>query len=250
MARRLCVEGDFHLVGIHRGNHPEEAQALVDGTRAGGRQAVLIEADAGRMDTIPELARRVGELTGGAGFELVVHSCADASYGRALHEDRSKELHPKQLIKTFEIMAHSFLIWGQELFHAGQLPEGSQVLALPNLLDSMVLPGFCAVGAAKAALNTYVSYMAMEMGAKGVRVNGLRFAVTPTGALSRMQFGDAALKVAGKMNPRGEVMDCEDVADFVELMVDGRAAWLNGAIIDLSGGTHLGAAMQAFGLRP
>ncbi|MCB9745666.1 MAG: SDR family oxidoreductase [Alphaproteobacteria bacterium] len=250
VARRLTQKCGVSVLGLHRGNHPEEAAALVAGAQAAGARAVLIEADAGRTEHVPELAEQVREALGGATLDLVVHSLADASPGRVVHEDPRKQLHPKQLHKTFEVMAHSFLVWGQALFHAGLLPPGSQLLALPNLLDSMVLPGFCAVGAAKAALNTYVSYMAVELGARGVRVNGLRFGVTPTGALSRMHFGDAALRTAADMTPRGENMDCEDVADFIELLIDGRAEWLNGAIIDLGGGVHLGAARQAFGIRP
>ena len=41
----------------------------------------------------------------------------------------------------------------------------------------------------------------------------------------------------------------EDVADFVELLLDPRAAWLNGAVIDFDGGEHFTLGDRLFGLK-
>jgi NAD(P)-dependent dehydrogenase (short-subunit alcohol dehydrogenase family) len=246
---RLLRGAAANIIGVHRGNFPEEAAALEAMAAASGARCVLIRGDAGRLENIAGLTAQVTEILAGAQLDMVVHSCADGSSGLVLSVDPKQQLHPKQVLKTFEIMAHSFLFWGQALVGAGLIRQGGQLLALPNTMDEIVARGFCAIGASKAALVAYIKYMANELGRVGVRTNGLRFGATPTAAFQRMPTHEETLAAVVEANPMGRHTTVEDVADLVELLLDPRAAWLNGAVIDFDGGEHFTLGDRLFGLK-
>ncbi|MBK7761125.1 MAG: SDR family oxidoreductase [Deltaproteobacteria bacterium] len=250
ICRRFLETSRANIIGVHRGNFPEEAAALMAIAEATGTRCVLLVGDAGRLDNIAGLTEQVTAILNGDQLDMVVHSCADGSSGLVVCDDPKIQLHPKQVLKTFEIMAHSFLFWGQALVNAGLMRRGGQLLALPNTMDELVARGFCAIGASKAALVAYIKYMANELGRLGVRTNGLRFGATPTAAFQRMPTHEATLAAIVDTNPMGRHTTVEDVADFVELLLDPRAAWLNGAVIDFDGGEHFTLGDRLFGLKP
>lgn len=243
----MALKCGMNVVGVHRGNYPELARALQDELRAAGRRCELLVGDAGRMSTLHPLLDQVKAMVPPGQLRIFVHSLADASRGLIVHEDPAKRVHVKQILKTMEVMAHSFLVWGQELFEAGLLGEGSQLLALPNHAETVYVRGFAPIGVAKAALNAYVHYMALELAPHGIRVNGLRFGPTLTEGLRRMRPNDGDMAIWRNIAPTGQLTTTADVGDFVELMVDPRARWLTGSIIDLTGGWHLAIADSVLG---
>lgn len=240
IARALALRCGMNIIGFHRGHYPEEAERLAAEIGAAGRRCVLIVGDAGRLEPLPGLLQQVAAQVPKGQLRFFVHSVADAAAGTLLDPDPKRRIHPKQILKTFEVMAHSFLFWSQGLFEAGLFSRGSQILALPNHGDSVIVRGFAAIGASKAALNTYIHYMTLEFAPHGIRVNGLRFGPTLTDGLRRMWVDEASLARARSVSPSGRFTTTDDVADFVELLADDRAAWLNGSIIDLTGGWHVG----------
>ena len=56
-------------------------------------------------------------------------------------------------------------------------------------------------------------------------------------------FGDAGTEITAKvhadLNPAGRICTLEEVGDFVSLLASPKAAWMNGATIDFTGGTTL-----------
>jgi enoyl-[acyl-carrier protein] reductase III len=246
-ARALASAG-LSIIGLHRGNHGESADELRQHCLEAGVDCVLIEGDAGRLKNIEALLAQVAAALGDARLHLVVHALADASAGLLFHPEGRAQLHPKQILKTFEIMSHSFLWWGQGLMGAGLMGTSSSIWGLPNCMDILTARGFGAIGPSKAALVGYIHFMASEFGRHGVRVNGIRFGATPTPAFQRMPNYKEALQTAEQVNPMGRHTRAEDVGNFLALMADPRAAWINGAVVDLDGGEvrNIGDAM--FGL--
>lgn len=237
VARAVARNDALNVIGVHRGNHVDEAAALKADVEAAGVRCELLVADAGRIAHIDELVAAMGAVMGPDGrVALVLHSVADASVGPIVHPDPKRALHPKQILKTFEVMAHSFLFWGQRLFSAGLLAPSARILALLNTMDSHVAPAATAIGASKAALGAYVRYMADELGPHGIRVNAVRFGASDTYAFSRVPGSDVVLSNMRGINPLGRNVDPADVASFVSLLLDPRAASVNGAILNVDGG--------------
>jgi NAD(P)-dependent dehydrogenase (short-subunit alcohol dehydrogenase family) len=241
VARALARDLRLHVFGIHRGHHAEDAAALADDIRRDGRSAVMHVADAGTPDGVVACAAAVRERVGTGRIAVVVHSLSGASLGHFLSE-RGDPFHPKQFDKTFNYLAHSFAYWAQALHEGHLLAPGALILGLTNALHDQVLHNCGLVAAAKAALQTYVRYLAIELGRVGHRVNLLKFGtvVTPAlrtvlgpGALARMEATHA------DMIPAGRMCTLEEVAGIVTTLARPECAWFNGATIDYTGGMTL-----------
>lgn len=246
IARSLACQSGLDVVGFHRGNHPEAAEAVRRDVEAAGRRCVLLERDAGRIESI---AAHVEDLAGilgpEEGLQIAVHALTGASLGPvACRERPERALHPRQIARTFDAMAHSFLFWGQGLVHADLFARGGQLLGLLNFQDESTPPGFAAIGGVKGALTSYVRHMAFEFPRYGVRVNALRFGATETEAFTHVPSADAALENIARVSPMGRNVDIEDVGKFVSLLADERAEFLNGSIIPFDGGETAAYAVQ------
>ena len=93
---------------------------------------------------------------------------------------------------TLDVMAHSLVYWTQDLFFAGLLAPGARIFAMTSAGDHIVWPAYGAVSAAKAALESHVRQLAVELAPHRVAVNALRAGVTDTPALRKIpgQRGD------------------------------------------------------------
>lgn len=98
------------------------------------------------------------------------------------------------------------------------------------------LPDHTAYCASKGALDQLTRVMAVELGAKGIRVNS----VNPTVVLTEM--GRAAWSSEEKAAPMlariplGRFAEEEDVVDVIVFLLSRRAAMVNGAFVAVDGG--------------
>jgi len=246
VARSLARKNGLDIVGFHRGNHAAEAAAVQHDVEQAGRRCILIEHDAGRLEGIPAQVSRIAECLGRSdGLQIVVHALTGASLGPvACRKDPARALHPRQVARTFDAMAHSFLFWGQALVHEGLFARGGQLLGLLNFQDESTPPGFAAIGGVKGALTAYVRHMAFEFPRYGVRVNALRFGATETEAFGHVPNAHAALDNIARVSPMGRNVQIDDVGSFVSLLADERAQFLNGSIIPFDGGETAAYAVQ------
>ena len=244
IARTLARKNRLNVLGFHRGHHTEEAGELQAEIRGLGLRCELVQANAGRLDTIPELTDEVARLLSGDTIKVMVHSLADASVGPLVHHEEGVALQPKQLLKSFEVMAHSFVFWGQNLFTRGLFGPQSQIIGLLNYLERHVLVGGAAIGASKAALSGYMRYMAGEYAPYGVRVNGIRFGPVDTFASRHVPNFARGHAAFARLNPMGRNGTVTDVADMLSLLLDPRAGFVNGEIISVDGGEERSVMKQ------
>ena len=66
---------------------------------------------------------------------------------------------------------------------APQMPAGSSIVAISSLGAQRVLENYVLVGTSKAALESLVRYLAVELAPRGIRVNAVSGGVVETGAL-------------------------------------------------------------------
>ena len=66
---------------------------------------------------------------------------------------------------------------------APKMPTGSSIVAISSLGSQRVLPNYVLIGASKAALESVVRYLAVELAPRGIRVNTVSGGVVETAAL-------------------------------------------------------------------
>jgi NAD(P)-dependent dehydrogenase (short-subunit alcohol dehydrogenase family) len=241
IARAVSRDPGLHVYGIHRGHYMDDAKALEAELRAAGRRVVMHVGDAGTPDGVRVCADAVGAALEPRSIALVVHSLSGASLGHFL-ATRNDPFHPRQFEKTFNYLAHSFAYWAQTLHAQDLLAPRARLLGLTNALHDGVLHNCGLIAAAKAALEMYVRYLAIELGAFGHRVNLLKFGTVVTPAL-RTVLGPQALarmeEIHREMIPAGRMCTLDEVAQMVSMLTRPETEWFNGATIDFLGGMTL-----------
>jgi NAD(P)-dependent dehydrogenase (short-subunit alcohol dehydrogenase family) len=241
IAQAVAKDPGLHVFGMHRGRYPEQAAQVERAIQAACGRLVLRQADAATPEGAAQAADALKELAGPRSVKLLVHAIASASVGRFVSGEED-QLHPRQVQKTFDAMAHSFVYWAQALVARDLLAPSARLLGLTNPLDESHLPNTGLITAAKAALEMYVRHLALELGPKGHRVNLLKFGTVMTPAIRHVYSPETLARLEEahrRMNPAGRLCTVEEVARFVRVLVGDDADWFNGATIDFSGGMML-----------
>ncbi len=242
IARALALDPGLNIFGIHRGNHPEGANEVRESVLACGRKIHFRIGDAGTLEGVQAGADELQAVTGPHSIAFVVHSLANASVGR-LASGAADQVTPRQVYKTFDSMAHSYLFWTQELLERKLLAPGAHILGLTNWMTDSVLPGAALIAATKEVLGVYTRHLARELGPLGYRVNLLKFGGVFTPAVEKT-FGEARLQrlrqVLGRLATSHQISTADEVARFVSILASDASARFNGATIDFTGGESQG----------
>lgn len=238
-AAALSRRHRLNVFGVHRGNHLDTAEQVQRAVQASGATCHLRMAEAGTHSAAREGARELLSVAGPRSVRIFVHAIANASVARLVTGEGPPPAHPKQVQKTFEAMAHSFLWWAQALYELDLLAPGARLLALSNPMTDQILRGTALVAAAKAALEIYVRHMAAELGPSGFRVNILKFGAVNTNALRATVGAEGADRIERAVRavvPAGRLLRIEEVGELIALLAGEEMAWFNGATIDFTGG--------------
>lgn len=154
-------------------------------------------------------------------------------------EFASTELSTRDVQLTIEAMGTSLLDWVNELRARRLFAQDTRVLAFTSEGSRRVWPGYAAVSAAKATLESLVRSIAFELGPLGIRANCVQAGVTDTRALAFVPGSDLLKLQAVARNPMGRLTTPEDVANAVSLLCKPEAAWINGTTLVVDGGEHL-----------
>ncbi|MBM3462081.1 MAG: SDR family oxidoreductase [Armatimonadetes bacterium] len=150
-------------------------------------------------------------------------------------------LDDEDLARTIHSMGTSLLSWVQAIHRNGLFGPDARVLGLTSEGNTVAWPGYAAVAAAKGALECLSRAIAVEYAPYGVRCNILQPGVTDTPALRLIPGNEKMRAVAIQKNPYGRLTTVEDVADVISLLCRDEARWINGALIRVDGGEHIGS---------
>ncbi len=121
---------------------------------------------------------------------------------------------------------------------------GGAMVAISSPGAQRVLPDYVVVGASKAALETLVRYLAVELAPLNIVVNGVSPGVVETEALQHFDAirSDANLiQKAIAQTPAGRLVTPQDVAHLVAFLCSPLANMIRGQIIPIDGGASLPA---------
>ena len=161
-AERFAREGATVVVNYRR--NAQAATETVDAITRGGGRAVDIAADLGDGEAIAAMFAEVRQRFGALDF-LVANAAATAF--RPLLDTK-----PHHLERTFAITVSGFLRCVQEAVPLMEGREGA-IVAVSGFDTEKTIPGHGTLGAAKAAMEVIVRYLASELAPKRLRVNAV-----------------------------------------------------------------------------
>ncbi len=134
---------------------------------------------------------------------------------------------------------------GPLVYGAGRLgdlltPGSGRLVAVSATGARSVVPGYAGLGMAKAALESMVRYLAVELAGRGVAVNAVAGGkLAPEGPDGPDRVPPEALARIVARTPAGRLTTADEVADVVALLCRPEAAALHGQILTVDGGAGL-----------
>lgn len=234
------AEAGADIVGVALGRRQsrgsaEEAKTAIE---AAGRRAWFIRANAadahGRAKVLDEIAPVVGP----GGVRVLIHSLGFGSPVRFIGGEPSVRGVPfsRQMEMTLDVMALSLIYWTQDLIARGLITRGGRILAMSSHGAHRVLPGYGAVGTAKAALEANVRELAVELAPCGIAVNTIRDGLTDTPSFRAIPTSSAMLAHIQHTHPAGRITTPKDVAGAVVALCSAGCGWVTGNTISVDGG--------------
>ena len=245
-ARTLAAAG-YNICGIHldfRAALDHVAELKADLERE-GREVLFINMNAAddekRAAALEELKARF-EIARAAGREpfvkIVMHSLAFGSLVPFLSDDPKGAVDRKKMEMTQDVMANSLVYWVQDLYRGGFLGQGSRIFAMTSEGSTRVVPSYGVVSSAKAALESHIRQLAMELARKGTgaTANAIRAGVTDTPALRKIPEAQTMIDITMKRNPTGRMTTPQDVANAILALSGPGTDFINGDVISVDGG--------------
>lgn len=220
IARSFAAPGNRVLLNYLQ--NEAAAAAVADQVRAAGAEALLVQGDVRREDDLTKLARTFEEV------HVLVHNAAIGV------------LKPQERIRTsqWDLTLESSLRPFWLLTRLCTFAPGANVIGISSLGSRQYIPGYAAMGAAKAGLEALTRQLAVEL-APRVRVNTVCGGLIRTDAVRYLLEGDKMLDFAEHHTPLGRVGEPDDIANAVALLCDPRAAWITGQVLIVDGGLSL-----------
>ena len=228
----------MNVAGVHldRKNTMPHVEEIVAGIRKAGGRAEFYNANAADEGKRKEILDTLGPLLAGKQIRVVLHSLAFGAlkpFFAAKEEDRITK---SQLEMTVDVMAHSLVYWTQDLVARKMIGKGSRIFAMTSAGGARMWTSYGAVSAAKAALESHIRQIAVELAPQGIAANAIRAGVTDTPSLRKIPGHEEMITMATSRNPGKRLTTPEDVAKVVATLSGEGIEWMTSNVISVDGG--------------
>jgi enoyl-[acyl-carrier protein] reductase III len=223
IARRFAELG-AKTVAVGYLRNDQAAEEAAEELRGLGAEPVLVRGNVG-SERMLEQVRELGPL------DALVHNAATGVIRPAL------ETEDKHWDWTHSANARALLALARVA--APQMPSGASIVGISSLGSTRVLENYTLVGTSKAALESLVRYLAVELAPRGIRVNAVSAGVVETGALDYFPNREQMISESLRRTPVGRLVEPEDVAGAVAFLCSPEAEMVRGHTLVVDGGYSL-----------
>jgi enoyl-[acyl-carrier protein] reductase III len=200
------------------------AEQAADELRSAGIEPLLVRGNVASPRVVEEFASH-------GPYAAVVHNAATGVIRSAL------ETEDKHWDWTLGANARALLSLARVC--APDMKPGSSIVGVSSLGSTRVLENYVLVGTSKAALESVVRYLAVELATRGIRANAVSAGVVETEALDHFPNREQMLRAAQQRTPAGRMVEPEDVAAAVAFLCSPDAEMVRGHILIVDGGYSL-----------
>ena len=220
-------------VAVNFLNSQEDAIEVAKAIDAMGRRVMLVKANVSLREDVQAMVAEVQDQFGG--LDTIVSNAAAGGF-----RDLS-ELTPVNLEATLRNNSAP-VVWlaqaAAESLSATQ--QHGKVVAVSSHGSQWAVPHYGAIGASKAALESFVRHLALEFGDRGVNFNCVLPGIIPTDAIASMPGAESLVDAATERMMVGDRRLCEqDVASVVAFLCDRASDLIQGQTIVVDGGVSI-----------
>ncbi|ODN43075.1 enoyl-ACP reductase FabI [Piscirickettsia litoralis] len=226
---KILKEQGAELILTHRSEKSyEQVQPL-----ANEFSAELYQCDVTDEKSVNTLFSHIQEKW--QALDFVIHSLAFAKPHEL--QGRLVDTSSKGFTQAMDISCHSFVRIAK---HAEKLmPHGGALISMSYLGAQKVMENYNMMGPVKAALETSIQYLAVELAEKNIRVYGISPGLMPTRAATGIKDLDQLLKNTERKSPMKRIINKEEVGGLASFLVSDSASGMTGQTLFVDGGYNL-----------
>lgn len=228
IAVRLAEGGGTAFINYHQDDEAA-AEAAASVEDAGGT-AHLVKGDVSSVEGAQSVVDQVSKETDR--LDQVVHCAVDPYSTSVLDSD------PQRFTEAVTLNGIGLLYVVKAALPL--IGEGSAVFFLSSRGSDTVVPGYAAIGTAKALGESLIRYMAKELAPMGARANTVAAGPLDTDAIHAvLDNPEKRLEAAAEANPSGRGLEFDDVTEAVAWLASPEAEMVNGQLLFVDGGLYL-----------
>jgi len=226
IAKAIATAGA--AVAVNYAGSKEAAERVVNDIVANGGRAIAVQ---GSVSNAADMRRLFAETKSTFGaVDILVNNAGIGEFAPV--EAVSEELYRR----LFDTNVLGVMLAVQEaLGHFG--PNGGSIINISSVASVSPTPGSGIYAATKAAVNTLTTVLAMELGARKIRVNAIAPGPVDTdGTRGVGLIGSELERQLIAQTPLGRLGQPEDIGRIAVFLASDDAQWVSGAWIRASGG--------------
>lgn len=224
IARRLAGAGAD--VAVHYFNSSDEAEKLAGELKSLGVRSATIQGNLADVDSakgvLAEYRKSFDRL------DFLVHNAASGVLKPVMNMTLK---HWRWCTETNAFSLAILCQEARELFR-----PGGRVLCLSSMGSHRAIPNYAFIGASKAALESLVRSLSIELAPLGVAANTISAGVVDTDALKHFPNREQLLEHSLSRSLAGRNLTPEDVADVAYLLCLPEAGMIRGQVICVDAG--------------
>ena len=213
------------------GRKQESLDALTNEIENNGAGILSIAADLSQEDSPGNVVSQTVNYFGG--IDVLVNAAGHISTGTI--EDTSLDVWDAMLNINLRVVFQLMQLAAPTL-----IERRGNIVNVSSVTGLRAFPGVLAYCVSKAGVDQLTRCAALELAAKGVRVNAVNPGVVVTeihrrGGMTDEQYV-AFLERSKQTHPLGRVGQADEIAELVLFLASDRASWITGATYSIDGG--------------
>ncbi|KTD21242.1 enoyl-ACP reductase FabI [Legionella londiniensis] len=170
-------------------------------------------------------------------LDFAIHAIAFAP--KADLQGRVVDCSKEGFMMAMDISCHSLI----RLAKAAEplMVDGGSIITMSYYGAEKVVKNYNLMGPVKAALETSVRYLAMELGSKRIRVNAISPGPISTRAASGLADFDKLMEKAANEAPLHQLVTIEDIGEAASFLTSDKAASITGQVLYVDAGYNIKA---------
>jgi NAD(P)-dependent dehydrogenase (short-subunit alcohol dehydrogenase family) len=231
LALKLAAGGANVIVNYRK--NAELADAVVDEAIALGGGGIAVGADVENPDDIVRLFDAVADKYGRLDF--FINNAAAAAFKKVI------DLKTHHLDRSYAMNVRPFVLGAQEAVKL--MDQGGRIVAVSSYGSMRGFATYAALGSYKAAVESFIRFMAVEFAGYGINVNGVNGGLIDSDSLEYFYSipGMAPMQSVLDKIPLGRPGTVDDMANAIEFLLSNRSAYITGQTIVVDGGMTVAA---------